>query len=283
MSAPAVSTRPRVVVVGGGIAGLAAALTVLEALPAAQVTVLEAADRLGGKLRLEPVAGHPVDVGAESVLAVRPEALELVRRVGGADDLVAPATTSASVWSRGALRPLPRATLMGVPTAPDSARGVLTGAEVERLRAEREWPGGRVTQDVSVGEYVGTRLGSAVVDRLVEPLLGGVYAGHAHRLSLRATMPALWERATRGESLLNPQTGATASGSGAGLPVPRTGDTASGSSSPARPVFAGLVGGVGRLAELVVPGTRTSPETRISGATPRAPSRGRSSRRGTSR
>ncbi len=173
MSAPAVVTRPRVAVVGGGVAGLVAALEVLDRLPTAQVTVLEGADRLGGKLRLDAVAGHLVDVGAESLLAVRPEATDLVRRLGAADELVEPATTAASVWTRGALRPLPRATLMGVPTDPDSARGLLTDDEVDRLRDERPWPGGPVTDDVSVGEYVSTRLGSAVVDRLVEPLLGG--------------------------------------------------------------------------------------------------------------
>ncbi len=202
MPTSAVSTRPHVVVVGGGIAGLAAALGVLDGLPTAEVTVLEGSDRLGGKLRLEPVAGHLVDVGAESLLAVRPEAVALAGRVGAGDDVVAPSTTSAAVWSRGALRPLPRATLMGVPTDPDSARGVLTDDEVARLRDEQEWPGGALQEDVAVGEYVATRLGQAVVDRLVEPLLGGVYAGHASRLSLRATLPTLWDTATRGESLL---------------------------------------------------------------------------------
>ena len=105
--------------------------------------MLEGSDRLGGKLRLEPVAGHLVDVGAESVLAVRPEAVDLAQRVGAADDLVTPATTAASVWTRGALRPLPRATLMGVPTDPESARGILTDVEVDRLRHEQPWPGER--------------------------------------------------------------------------------------------------------------------------------------------
>jgi protoporphyrinogen/coproporphyrinogen III oxidase len=237
MSVPAVTTRPRVVVVGGGIAGLTAALEVLDALPAARVTVLEGSDRLGGKLRLEPGAGHLVDVGAESVLALRPEAVDLANRVGATDDLVTPATTAASVWTRGALRPLPRATLMGVPSDPDSARGILTDDEVERLRHEQPWPHGPLTEDVSVGDYVGARLGTAVVDRLVEPLLGGVYAGHARRLSLQATMPVLWARAAAGESLV-------------GTPGTRPA-SAPGRTEAPRPPFTGLRGGVGRLPGLV--------------------------------
>jgi protoporphyrinogen/coproporphyrinogen III oxidase len=223
--------------VGGGIAGLTAALGVLDALPTASVTVLEGSDRLGGKLRREDVGGHLVDVGAESMLALRPEGVDLAHRVGGAADVVVPATTSASVWSRGMLRALPRATLMGVPSDPESARGILTDDEVERLRHEQAWPGGVLRSDVSVGDYVGTRLGAAVVDRLVEPLLGGVYAGHAARLSLQATMPVLWQRAIRGESLVAAAGGAPASGLGG--------------TEPPRPPFAGLRGGVGRLPELV--------------------------------
>jgi len=239
MSVPAVATRPHVVVVGGGIAGLTAALEVLEALPAAAVTVLEGSDRLGGKLRRQRVAGHLVDVGAESVLAVRPEAVDLATRVGAGGDLVSPATTAASVWSRGALRPLPRATLMGVPSDPDSARGILTDDEVDRLRHERPWPGGALAEDVSVGDYVEARLGAAVVDRLVEPLLGGVYAGSARRLSLQATVPALWGLATRGESLVVARATAPSSAPDSRLPP------------ESRPPFAGLRGGVGRLPELV--------------------------------
>ena len=173
------------------------------------------------------------------MLAVRPEAVDLAARVGARDDLVAPATTSASVWTRGALRPLPRATLMGVPSDPESARGILTDAEVDRLRDEQPWPAGALTQDVSVGDYVGARLGAAVVDRLVEPLLGGVYAGHARRLSLRATMPVLWARATRDESLVAAPATGTASALGTGAP------------EAPRPPFTGLRGGVGRLPDLV--------------------------------
>jgi oxygen-dependent protoporphyrinogen oxidase len=240
MPSDAVTTRPHVVVVGGGIAGLTAALEVLESVPEANVTVLEGGDRFGGKLRVEPVAGHVVDVGAESLLATRPEAVDLARRVGLEADLVSPATTSASLWSRGGLHALPRGTVMGVPTDPETARGVLTDLEVERAAAEEPWPGGVLDRDVSVGEYVGRRLGRAVVDRLVEPLLGGVYAGHADRLSLRATVPVLWQRAVRGESLLAP------------VPV----RPAAAGEAPSSP-FAGVRGGVGRLPGELVEALRT--------------------------
>lgn len=227
-------TRPHVAVVGGGIAGLAAALEVLDALPDVDVTVLEAGDRFGGKLRTDAVAGLLVDVGAESLLAVRPEAVGLARRVGlEDDDLVTPATTSATLWSRGVLRPLPQGTLMGVPTDPESARGVLSDDEVARAADPQPWPGGAVHDDVSVGEYVSHVMGRAVVDRLVEPLLGGVYAGHADRLSLRATMPALWQRAAAGD----PPTAAP--------PVRPPGPDAP-AAAPRQP-FAGIRGGIGRL------------------------------------
>lgn len=229
MSAVAPESRPSVIVIGGGIAGLTAARDVLVALPEAQVVVLDASDRVGGKVRREEVGGHLVDVGAEAMLAVRPEAVDLVGELADASDVVTPTTTSARVWSRDGLHPLPR-TRIGVPFADSVVAGLLTADEESRMRAESPAPS--VDGDISVGDYVGGRLGSAVVDRLVEPLLGGVYAGQSRRLSLRATMPAVWATALEGGSLLTP-------------PVldPQSG-------AP-RPPFIGLVGGVGRLAELL--------------------------------
>jgi oxygen-dependent protoporphyrinogen oxidase len=227
------TARSRVVVVGGGLAGLVVAYRVLQAEPEAHVVILDASDRPGGKLRLEPVAGVPVDVGAESMLARRPEAVRLVADLGAADRLVHPATTVARVWSRGGLAPLPEGTLMGIPSRPAAALGLLTPDEVARASDER--PGPPVADDVSVGDYVATKLGAAVVDRLVEPLLGGVYAGRSRVLSLRATMPVVWQAAIHGESL-------TATAAAA---VAATGPDAA-------PVFAGLRGGVGGLADLLV-------------------------------
>ncbi len=233
----------QVLIVGGGIAGLACAWELSRALPDATLTLFDAADRPGGKLRREPVAGVALDVGAESMLARRPEALDLLSEVGLDDQVVHPATTSAAIWSRGDLHPMPKGTLMGIPSTASSALGILSAAEVARAESELPWDSGDF-DDVSVGEYVAARLGDAVVDRLVEPLLGGVYAGQARSLSLRACLPQVFAAARRGESLTG--TAATAAAAAATATT-----TAAAGVDPtrARPVFAGLEGGVGRLAE----------------------------------
>ena len=178
-----------VVVVGGGIAGLAAAHEL--AGRGIAVTVIDAARTVGGKLQVSEIGGVAVDEGAEAFLRRRPEALDLVAELGLGDDLVTPATMSASVWARGQLRPMPARTVMGVPSDPASLRGVLSLVEVARVRADAWLPGAAPDGDVSVGSWVGRRLGRAVVDQLVDPMLGGVYAGRADELSLAATLPQL--------------------------------------------------------------------------------------------
>jgi oxygen-dependent protoporphyrinogen oxidase len=179
----------RVVVVGGGIAGLVAAHDL--AGSGMRVTLIDGAPQVGGKLRVSEVAGVAVDEGAEAFLRRRSEALDLVAELGLTDELVTPATLSASVWARGELRPMPAGTVMGVPSNPASLRGVLSVAEVARTRADTWLPGAAPDGDVSVGHWVGKRLGRAVVERLVDPMLGGVYAGKADELSLAATLPQL--------------------------------------------------------------------------------------------
>jgi oxygen-dependent protoporphyrinogen oxidase len=216
-----------VVVVGGGIAGLSAADALL-ALGAA-VTLIEATTAVGGKLRTSEVGGVAVDEGAESFLRRRPEGLDLVDRLGLADELVSPAASTASVWARGRLRPVPARTVMGVPSDPATLHGVLSVLEVARVRLDRLLPGAPPIDDIAVGEWLGHRLGAAVVDRLVDPLLGGVYAGRARELSLAATLP----------QLPRDQRSALAA---AGRALPATSPGA----VPA-PVFATLPGGMGTL------------------------------------
>lgn len=228
----------RVLVVGGGIAGLTAALAVRSHLPDATITVFEGSDRAGGKLRVESVAGIAVDVGAEAILTVRPEGTRLVSAVGLDDEVISPLTTAAAVLVGGALHPLPPRTMFGIPSDLEATRasGVLSAGALQRVAAEPDLPGLEpLDGDLAVGALVRDRLGAEVLDRLVEPLLGGVYAGHADHLSLRATMPMLSAKLAEGGSLVY----AAAAAAG---PAPAP-------DAPARPVFASLRGGVGRLAE----------------------------------
>ncbi|GHB81193.1 protoporphyrinogen oxidase [Streptomyces cirratus] len=227
------ATSGHVVVIGGGIAGLAAAHRLLG--DGVRVTLLEAGPRLGGKLHAGELAGVPVDLGAESMLARRPEAVALTRAVGLGDALRSPATATAHLWTRGALRPMPHGHVMGVPgdLDPLAASGVLSAEGLARIEAEPTLPPAEIGEDVAVGEYVAARLGREVVDRLVEPLLGGVYAGDAYRISMRAAVPQLYEAARThallGEGVRELRRRAEA--------LPQAGG----------PVFAGIEGGVGRL------------------------------------
>ncbi|MEU0698608.1 protoporphyrinogen oxidase [Streptomyces niveus] len=236
---PVSGPAPHVVVVGGGIAGLAAADRLLTA--GARVTLLEATGRLGGKLRTGEIEGAPVDLGAESMLARRPEAVALARSVGLGERLQPPATTSASVWSRGELYAMPKGHVMGVPADASALGGLLSVEGAARIARERDLEPVAVGDDVSVGEYVARRLGREVVDRLVEPLLGGVYAGDAYRISMRAAVPQLFEALRTHDSMLD----AVRAIRSKAAEQPR--DDA---------VFTGIDGGVGRLPGAVADSVR---------------------------
>ncbi len=236
-----------VVVVGGGVAGLSAAAEACRR--GARVTVLEGSSRLGGKVAVSEVGGLAVDEGADSMLTRVPDGLALAREAGLEPELVAPATGQAFVWSRGALRPLPTGTLLGLPTdlASLARSGLLSARGLNRVPLDLLLPGRPVTEDVSVGDLVARRFGREVVDRLVEPLLGGVYAGRPDRLSLRATLPQLVGAAARHRSLLLAAREARAA-------TPPTDG----------PLFASLPGGLGRLPAAVA--AASGAEVRLSTA-----------------
>jgi oxygen-dependent protoporphyrinogen oxidase len=218
--------RPDAVVVGGGLAGLVAARDL--AAVGLSVLVLEGSPVVGGKLRTASVADVELDVGAESMLARRPEGVELAAELGV--PLVHPASRSSQLWTRGELRPLPR-TLLGVPLDPEAlaASGVLSDEGLARAAHETVLPLG--DQDVSVAELIGSRLGHEVVDRLAEPLLGGVYAGHVDNLSAQAAIPQVVSLLRAHGSLL-----------AAARAVPAASDA---------PVFAGVEGGLGAIPRLL--------------------------------
>lgn len=235
---PSQSSPLHVVVVGGGIAGLAAARALVSARPDLAVTILEASPAVGGKLRLGEIAGRPVDLGAEALLNRRPEATDLAHAVGLGPSLVHPATSAAAIWSRGALRPMPP-TVFGVPVGVGTAvrSGLLSRRGALRARMERRMAAQESGEDVAVGRLVARRLGGEVRDRLVEPVLGGIYAGRADELSFAATMPQLHREVAAGGGLL----------AAAARLRPQSADRA----GEATPVFAGIAGGVGRLAVAV--------------------------------
>ncbi|WP_274563369.1 protoporphyrinogen oxidase [Streptomyces spiramyceticus] len=230
---------PHVVVIGGGISGLAAAHRLVGA--GARVTVLEATDRLGGKLLAGEIAGVTVDLGAESMLARRPEAVGLARAVGIGDRLQPPATATASLWNRGTLTPMPKGHVMGVPSDPAVLGGVLSKDALARMEQDHELARTEVGDDIALGEYVAARLGREVVDRLVEPLLGGVYAGDVYRTSMRAAVPQLFDAARTYDSLLD----------GVREIQRRAEDK-----QQTGPVFMGIEGGVGTLPGAVADAVR---------------------------
>jgi oxygen-dependent protoporphyrinogen oxidase len=217
--------RKRVAVIGGGIAGLAAAVRLRDRAPQdTEIIVYEQGGVLGGKLRTGELAGVTVERGAESFLAGAPDGTEsaavlLARRLGLGDALVHPAAGQAALAVAGRLDPIPAGTLLGIPRESDGADRD-TGAPL--LGAD---------EDVTVGALVRARYGDAVVDRQVDPLLGGVYAGRADDLSLAATVPALALAARREHTL----SAAVRSAQAAAVRV------------PGRPVFTAVEGGLSRL------------------------------------
>ncbi len=237
-------TTPHVVIVGGGIAGLAAAFYLRD--QPVRVTVLEGAPRLGGKLSASDVAGVAMDEGAEALLARRPEGIELLTAAGLGADLVPAGVTASAIYTRGAMRSLPRRQFMGVPSDPDelAATGVVSPDGVTRAR--HETVPGAPAGDVSVTEYIGSRLGPEVVDRLVDPLLGGVYAGRSEDLSFAATLAPL-AAATRVQPTLSAAVTSL-------LPPPPapSASTAPGTEPPRpAPVFVTLTTGLGAVPEAV--------------------------------
>ncbi|MFE5918838.1 protoporphyrinogen oxidase [Streptomyces sp. NPDC056468] len=239
----------QVVVIGGGIAGLAAAHRLLAG--GGRVTVLEASDRVGGKLLPGEIAGARVDFGAESMLARRPEAVALAREVGLADRLRPPATATASIWTRGALRPMPKGHVMGVPGTAAALTGVLSDEGLARIDRDADLPRTEVGDDAAVGEYVAARLGREVVDRLVEPLLGGVYAGDAYRISMRSAVPQLYQAAKTHDSLTE---------------AVREIQAKAAAGRQTGPVFMGIEGGVGRLPLAVAESVRARGGEIVTGA-----------------
>jgi protoporphyrinogen/coproporphyrinogen III oxidase len=216
----------RVVVIGGGISGLVAARELAHS--GLEVIIAEAGRAWGGKITSTVLDGVRLDTGAEALLARRPEAVALVDSLGLSERRVHPSDAKPDLLVGGRLHPMPRS-VSGVPTDLDQLGGLLSPEGLSRARAEPTDSADRAG-DMAIGTLVDKRLGPEVTDKLVEPLLGGVYAGHARDLSFAAVSLALFLKASAGGSL-----------------VEHARDIAK--AAPPGPVFAGLIGGVSTLVD----------------------------------
>lgn len=234
-----------VVVAGAGITGLSAALRL--AVAGVEVVVVDPADRIGGLVHTSPFAGRMVDEGADAFLIRTPAALDLALKVGLGDELVHPARRDARVWLHGALHRLP-AHLLGVPTDPDEVEELrlLSPDGVARLRQDLTAPAGlEPGHDVSIAEAVGGRLGGEALERLVDPLVGGISAGNTAKLSLAAVAPqinAAW-RDPAHASLIEACRAQIERGRAGGA-------------DPDRPIFAAPGGGMVRLPQAIAHAAR---------------------------
>jgi oxygen-dependent protoporphyrinogen oxidase len=189
-----------VVVIGGGITGLAAAYALHDFAArnqsvgvALSCTLVEASGRLGGKIITDHFDGFVIEGGPESFLAQKPWGIDLCRRLGLADSLIGtnPEHRKTFVWLRGRLHKLPEGLVMGIPAklAPFLRTTLLSWPAKLRLGAEFFVPANPDAGDESLGAFFRRRLGQEALDHIVEPLLTGIYTGDADQLSVLATFP----------------------------------------------------------------------------------------------
>lgn len=238
---PVSIATPRIAVVGAGISGLAGAHRLRTLLGAdVHITLLDRSDRVGGVLHTVDLAGRPMDVGAEAFLARRPEVPALAAELGLADQIVHPGPAGPTIRAGGHTTPLPAGTLLGIPGSTARLDGVLSPDGLARVAGERDRPlVWAVGGDRPLGELLRERFGDEVADRLVEPLLGGVYAGRVDRLGTRACVPALASALDAGATSLTAAVDAALPGPGA----------------PGGPVFGALRGGYQVLLDALLEAT----------------------------
>ena len=232
---------PRVVVVGAGVAGLATAYRLVSGSPSTDVVVLEADDEPGGKVRSATVGGLELEAGPDSLLARKPWAVELCRELGLGEGLVAPTAAPASVYTDAGLLRFPSGPF-GISTDPiELLRWPgMSYAGKARAGGDLVLPRRQEDGDESLGSLLRRRIGDEATEKLVAPLLGGLFAGDVDRLSVQATFPELaaWEH--EHGSLMR---GARAAS--------KAGKARSGGSSPP-PMFLRLRGGLKRLTGALV-------------------------------
>ena len=195
-------TAPRTVaIIGGGISGLSAALRLAECAQASGIalrcTVLEAGSEWGGKIVTHKIGELTTEAGPDSFLSSKPAGLQLVDKLGLADDLINTNDTGkkACVYSGGRLRELPEGLIAVTPgqIGPFLKSGLLSVGGVARMALDLILPASRSAADESLASFLRRRFGRQAFERLMEPLMAGIYAGDAEQMSVRATFPRFVE------------------------------------------------------------------------------------------
>lgn len=199
------TSEQRVIVVGGGISGLATAYTIGQQRPAPHVTVLESLPRLGGCISASPFAGlRSVDESADAFLVRSPAALDLAREVNLGSELTEPATGHAYIWHRR-LHDIPEPTVLGIPAGRSAIMSTRLLTTKGKLRASIEpfIPRHDRAQDGGdcLGSFIRSRFGNEVLERIVDPLVGSIYATDTDHFSLDG-MPQIADLVHRGGSLM---------------------------------------------------------------------------------
>jgi protoporphyrinogen/coproporphyrinogen III oxidase len=201
-------SEKKVIVVGGGITGLATAYYLQKearekALPI-KIKLIEASDRLGGVISTEKRDGFIIERGPDSIIARKKSALRLIEEVGLQDKIISNTAGKSYIYARGKLHTMPEGSFMGIPTkvTPFALSGLFS--PLGKLRAAGDFilPKGEPAADQSLGAFFRRRLGDEIVDNLIDPLLSGIYAGDIDELSLMALFPNFYEIEQQHRSLV---------------------------------------------------------------------------------
>src|SRR6185295_15214249 len=196
----------RIVIIGGGISGLAAAHRVLELHPAAQVTILEASNRLGGTIQTESRDGFLIERGPDSFISEKPQAVALAKRLGLESRLIETNEKyrRSFIVRSGRLRPVPEGFQLLAPSRmwPFITSDIFSLAGKARMAADLLLPRKSTNGDESLASFVRRRLGQEALARMAQPMVGGIYTADPETLSLRATLPRFLDMEQKHRSLI---------------------------------------------------------------------------------
>mgnify|MGYP001213163482 CR=1 FL=1 len=201
--------HPHITIVGGGITGLSAAFylakTIQEERLPIRFTLVEASDRLGGKVHTEQRDGFIIEQGPDSLLARKKAAPQLITDLGLEHETVRNQTGQSYILHHNRLFPIPEGAVMGIPTklTPFATTSLISPlGKMRALLGDLLLPRSPKQADQSAGHFFRRRLGNEIVERLIEPLLSGIYAGNIDQLSLMATFPQFYHQEQKYRSLM---------------------------------------------------------------------------------